>query len=168
MNWLQVVDATCFFMYNYCIVTNTMIELNKTYTFECPASFGTLSQERVDKLFTDGRRASGFLELQLEEWFEGLVFEDGKGYDHRYKYMKELFDAKCFTKGGAKFCPSVMLGAGRSVDEEKLWEHATDMIYIFCDVVEFPKVRVVFKRGSDLTQYTKGSIPFKDRNVLFA
>ena len=145
-----------------------MIELNKVYNFECPASFGTLSQERVNKLFTDGRRASGFLELQLEEWFEGLVFEDGKGYDHRYKHMKELFDAKCFTKGGAKFCPSVMLGAGRSVDEEKLWEHATNMIYIFCDVVEFPKVRVVFKRGSDLTQYTKGSIPFKDRNVLFA
>ncbi len=168
MNWLQVVDATCFFMYNYCIVTNTMIELDKTYTFECPASFGTLSQERVDKLFTDGRRASGFLELQLEEWFEGLVFEDGKGYDHRYKYMKELFDAKCFTKGGAKFCPSVMLGAGRSVDEEKLWEHATDMIYIFCDVVEFPKVRVIFKRGSDLTQYPKGSIPFGDRDALFA
>ena len=168
MNWLQVVDATCFFMYNYCIVTNTMIELNKTYTFECPASFGTLSQERVDKLFTDGRRASGFLELQLEEWFEGLVFEDGKGYDHRYKYMKELFDAKCFTKGGAKFCPSVMLGAGRSVDEEKLWEHATDMIYIFCDVVEFPEVRVIFKRGSDLTQYPKGSIPFGDRDALFA
>ena len=69
-------------------------------------------------------------------------------------------------RGGAKFCPSVMLGAGRSVDEEKLWEHATDMIYIFCDVVEFPKVRVIFKRGSDLTQYTKGSIPFKDRNVF--
>ena len=31
-----------------------------------------------------------------------------------------------------------------------------------------PKVRVVFKRGSDLTQYHKGSIPFGDRNVLFA
>ena len=145
-----------------------MIELDKVYEFECPASFGTLSQERINKLFTDGRRASGFLELQLEEWFEGLVFEDGKGYDHRYKYMKELFDAKCFTKGGAKFCPSVMLGAGRSVDEEKLWEHGTDMIYIFCDVVEFPKVRVIFKRGSDLTQYPKGSIPFGDRDALFA
>ena len=145
-----------------------MIELDNTYTFECPASFGTLSQERVDKLFTDGRRASGFLELQLEEWFEGLVFEDGKGYDHRYQYTEELLDAKCFTKRGAKFCPSVMLGAGRSVDEEKLWEHATDMIYIFCDVVEFPKVRVIFKRGSDLTQYPKGSIPFGDRDALFA
>ena len=143
------------------------MKLNKVYNFECPASFGTLSQKRVNKLFTDGRRASGFLELQLEEWFEGLVFEDGKGYDH-VDTEGIKYDAKCFTKGGAKFCPSVMLGAGRSVDEEKLWEHANDMIYIFCDVVEFPKVRVIFKRGSDLTQYPKGSIPFKDRDVLFA
>ena len=56
---------------------------------------------------------------------------------------------------------------GRKVDEEELWEHANDMIYIFTDVVEFPKVMVRFVKGSDLTQYTKGSIPFKDRNVLF-
>ena len=54
------------------------MELNKTYTYECDASFGTLSQEKVDKLFKDGRRASGFLEIQLEEWFPDLTFEDGK------------------------------------------------------------------------------------------
>jgi len=144
-----------------------MIELDKVYEFECPASFGTLSQELVYKLLTDGRRASGFLEQQLAKWFPDLTFEDGKGYDHVDTEGKQ-YDAKCFTKGGAKFCPSVMLGAGRSVDQNKLWEHANDMIYIFCDVVEFPKVRVIFKRGSDLTKYTKGSIPFKDRNVLFA
>ena len=144
------------------------MKLNHTYTFKCDATFGTLSKEKVNELFTDGRRASGFLELQLEEWFEGLVFEDGRGYDHRYEYMEELFDAKCFTKRGANFCPSVMLGAGRSVDKVKLWEHAINMIYIFCDVVEFPKVRVIFKRGSDLTQYSKGKIPFGDRDALFS
>ena len=48
------------------------IELDKTDVFHCPASFGTLSQEQVNKLFTDGRRASGFLEIQLEEWYDGL------------------------------------------------------------------------------------------------
>ena len=143
-----------------------MIELNKTYEFACPASFGTLSQEKVNKLFTDGRRASGFLEIQLEEWFPELTFEDGKGYDHVDREGLR-YDAKCFTKGGAKFCPSGMLGMGRKVNEEELWEHANDMIYIFTDVVEFPKVMVRFVKGSDLTQYTKVSIPFKDRNVLF-
>ena len=58
--------------------TKQDVILNHTYTFDCPSTFGTLSQERVNKLFTDGRRASGFLELQLEEWFEGLEFVDGK------------------------------------------------------------------------------------------
>ena len=144
-----------------------MIELNKVYEFECDATFGTLSQECVNKLFTDGRRASGFLELQLEKWFPELTFVDRKGYDH-IDINGKKYDAKCFTKGGAKFCPSVMLGAGRSVDEQKLWEHANNMIYIFCDVVDFPKVKVIYKYGHDLVKYTKGSIPFGDRNVLFA
>ena len=143
-----------------------MIEINKKYSFECDASFGTLSQERVHELFTDGRRASGFLELQLEEWFPSLKFVDGKGYDHIDKNGIK-YDAKCFTRRGAKFCPSVMLGAGRSVNEEKLWEHANNMVYIFCDIVNFPKVNVIFKNGSDLKNYKKGSIPYGDYNVLF-
>jgi hypothetical protein len=144
-----------------------MIELNKVYEFECDANFGTLSQNCVNKLFTDGRRASGFLELQLEQWFPELTFVDGKGYDH-VDNNGNKYDAKSFTKGGAKFCPSVMLGAGRSVDEEKLWKHANDMIYIFCDIIDFPVVRIIYKRGCDLIQYSKGSIPFGDRDVLFA
>tara|TARA_B100001250_G_scaffold141781_1_gene121315 strand:+ start:106 stop:546 length:441 start_codon:yes stop_codon:yes gene_type:complete len=142
------------------------IELNKTDVFQCEASFGTLSREKVNKLFTDGRRASGFLEIQLEEWFPDLTFEDGKGYDH-VDTNGQQYDAKCFTPRGANFSPSVMLGAGRKVDRTKLWEHATDMIYIFCDIVSFPEVRVVFKKGSDLTHYNRGAIPFGDRNVLF-
>lgn len=143
------------------------IELDRVYVFQCSASFGTLSQSVVNQLFKDGRVASPFLERQLELWFPDLTFVDGKGYDHVDIHLQK-YDAKCFTKCGAKFCPSVMLGAGRSVNEEKLWEHAMDMIYIFCDVVDFPQVRVVYKKGSDLLKYPKGSIPFKDRNVLFA
>jgi hypothetical protein len=102
-----------------CGILELVIEINKVYNFECDATFGTLTQERVNKLFTDGRRASGFLELQLEEWFPELTFVDGKGYDH-IDANQVKYDAKCFTRGGAKFCPSVMLGAGRSVDEKKL------------------------------------------------
>ena len=103
-----------------------------------------------------------------EEWYDGLEFKDGKGYDHINKNIPgQLYDAKCFTPRGSNFSPSVMLGAGRKVDEEKLWEHANEMIYIFCDVVSFPEVRVIFKRGSDLKKYSKGKIPFGDRDVLF-
>jgi hypothetical protein len=144
-----------------------MIELNRVYDFTCPALFGTLSQSLVNQLFTDGRRASGFLEKQLELWFPELTFVDGKGFDF-VDPTNQKYDAKCFTKGGAKFCPSVMLGAGRTVNEEKLWEHATHMIYIFCDIVDFPQVKVIYKKGTDLLKYPKGSIPFGDRDVLFA
>ena len=90
------------------------IELNKTYTYECDATFGTLSQEKVNKLFTDGRRASGFLEIQLEEWFPNLTFVDGKGYDH-VDTDGLKYDAKCFTRGGSKFCSSKYLGVGLSL-----------------------------------------------------
>jgi hypothetical protein len=143
------------------------IELDRVYIFSCSASFGTLSQSVVNQLFKDGRVASPFLERQLELWFPDLTFVDGKGYDH-VDTVFQKYDAKCFTKRGAKFCPSNMLGVGRSVNEEKLWKHAVDMVYIFCDIVDFPQVRVVYKKGSDLLKYPKGSIPFKDRNVLFA
>ena len=143
------------------------IELNKTYTYECDATFGTLSQEKVNKLFTDGRRASGFLEIQLEEWFPNLTFVDGKGYDH-VDTDGLKYDAKCFTRGGSKFCSSKYLGVGRSLNVEAHEAHAENIIYIFTDVVEFPKVQVRFVKGSDLIQtYKKGSIPFSHRNALF-
>lgn len=143
------------------------IELNKTYTYECDATFGTLSQEKVNKLFTDGRRASGFLEIQLEEWFPNLTFVDGKGYDH-VDIDGLKYDAKCFTRGGSKFCSSKYLGVGRSLNVEEHEAHAENIIYIFTDVVEFPKVQVRFVKGSDLIQtYKKGSIPFSHRNALF-
>ena len=143
------------------------IELNKTYTYKCEATFGTLSQEKVNNLFTDGRRASGFLEIQLEEWFPNLTFVDGKGYDH-VDTDGLKYDAKCFTRGGSKFCSSKYLGVGRSLNVEEHEAHAENIIYIFTDVVEFPKVQVRFVKGSDLIQtYKKGSIPFSHRNALF-
>ena len=63
---------------------------------------------------------------------------------------------------------SKYLGKNRKLDVEEHEAHAENMIYIFTDVVEFPKVQVRFVKGSDLLQtYKKGSIPFKDRDVLF-
>lgn len=140
--------------------------LDKTYKFSCKASFGTLSQESVNKLFTDGRRASGFLEKQLENWFPELSFIDGKGYDH-IDSNGIKYDAKCFTKLGAKFCASKYIGVGRKLNIQEHLEHSCKIIYIFCDIVDFPIVYVIFKKGSDLTHYKRGFIPFKDRNLLF-
>jgi hypothetical protein len=144
------------------------VEFDKVFEFTLDnVSFGTLPNEIIYDMFKDGRLASHFLERQLEQWFPELTFVNAKGYDH----LDEdgvMFDQKCFTKGGLKFMPSTMIGAGRSLDEEVAQAHANEINYICCDIVDFPSVRVVFKRGSDLVaEYPKCSIPFKNRNFLF-
>jgi hypothetical protein len=49
-----------------------------------------------------------------------------------------------------------------------LHEHAESIDYIISDVTEFPKVRVVFKQGTDLVRdYPSGKIPLKARKTLF-
>lgn len=118
-------------------------------------------------MFKDGRLTSHFLERQLEIWFPDLTFVNAKGYDH-VDSAGVKYDQKCFTKGGLKFMPSTMQGAGRSLNEEVAQAHANEINYICCDIVEFPKVRVVFKRGKDLVKdYPKCAVPFKDRSNFF-
>jgi hypothetical protein len=61
-----------------------------------------------------------------------------------------------------------MLGAGRRINLEELHEHANSIDYIFSDVTEFPKVRIVVKKGTDLVRdYANGKIPYKNRSTLF-
>lgn len=145
------------------------IEFNETYTFDFTGtvSFGQLPEPVICEMFKDGRLASHFLERQLEVWFPELTFVNAKGHDHLDEQGVK-YDQKCFTKGGLKFMPSTMIGAGRSLNEEVAQEHANEINYIACDIVDFPVVRVIFKTGSDLVEdYPKCAIPFKDRQKLF-
>ena len=143
---------------------------DKTYTFDFTGSvsFGGLPEAVICEMFKDGRLASHFLERQLEVWFPELTFVNAKGYDH-VDTAGVKYDQKCFTKGGLRFMPSGMIGAGRKLDEAVAQEHAREINYICCDIVDFPLVRVVFKRGTDLAnEYSKCAVPFKDRAKLFA
>ena len=145
------------------------IEFDKTYTFDFTGtvSFGQLPEAVICEMFKDGRLASHFLERQLEVWFPELTFVNAKGHDHLDEQGVK-YDQKCFTKGGLKFMPSTMIGAGRSLNEEVAQEHANEINYIACDIVDFPVVRVVFKTGADLVKdYPKCAIPFKDRQKVF-
>jgi hypothetical protein len=64
--------------------------------------------------------------------------------------------------------PSKMLGIGRTFDEDEARSHAEELVYIIHDIIDFPKVRVVFKKGSELTRdFPKCSIPKGKREVLF-
>ena len=144
--------------------------LDTVYEFNLDGQvqFGNMPIALLHKLFQDGRVASKFLEHTIPEWFPELEFVDQKGHDHVNKITKRKYDLKGFTKGGASYAPSNMLGAGRAINEEILHEHARSIDYIISDITEFPKVRVMFKSGTDLVkQYPSGKIPAKDKNVLF-
>jgi len=151
------------------MIVSSPVVFDKVFTFNLDGSisFGTLSEDVIHEMFKDGRLASHFLERQLEKWFPELTFVNAKGYDHvDGKGVK--YDQKCFTKGGLKFMPSTMIGAGRSLNEEVAQAHANEINYIACDIVDFPIVRVLFKSGADLVaKYPKCSIPFKDRADFF-
>jgi len=145
------------------------VEYNKTFTFEVDASFGLLSKEVINEMFKDGRVASKFLENHIPVWFPELEFVDAHGYDHVNKETGRKLDAKCFTKGGLTYAPSNMLGGGRKIINEVAHEHAHEIDYIACDIVDFPSVRIRFVNGSDLVeQFPNCKIPKSKREEFFA
>jgi hypothetical protein len=145
------------------------IELDKTYDFKIDSvSFGSISKARIHEFFKDGRVASFFLEEQLPHWFPELTrIEGNKDHDH-VDTRGRKYDAKNFTKGGLKFMPSNQMGAGRKFNALVAHNKANKLIYICCDIIEFPKVRVKFIKGSELIkEYPKCSVPKSKREVLF-
>lgn len=146
------------------------IELNKPYEFDLKETitFGNISPERLYEFFKDGRNASFMLEEQLTHWFPELTrIEGNKDHDH-IDEEGNLYDAKNFTKNGLNFMPSNQIGAGRKFDPEASYEKANKLIYICCDIVDFPRVRIVFKQGSELIKTNPNcKIPKTEREVLF-
>lgn len=145
-------------------------KLDVVYEFDLTeqVQFGNIPIEQLHKLFQDGRVASKFMEHSIPSWFSDLEFKDQKGFDHKSKSTGRQYDLKGFTKGGACYAPSNMLGVGRSIDKEKLHAHANTIDYIFSDITEFPKVRLIFKSGSELVKkYPSGKISIKEKNTLF-
>ena len=149
------------------------IEFDRVYNFDLTGtfSFGDLPDSTLVEIFKDGRASSFFLEPQLVSWFPELRHITGcKGYDHVSSLDENIkYDAKNFTaKAGCKFMPSSMIGTGRKFDQEQFLFKTENMNYIICDIVDFPKVNVIFKRGKELAiQYPNGKITKAKRGDLF-
>jgi len=157
---------------DYIILITNKIEHDKVYEFSLDGllSFGNLSEGIVREIFADGRVASHFLERQLPVWFPELEFVSGcKDHDHtRVDDISVKFDQKCFTKGGCRFMPSSMIGAGRKFNETKFLEKAKALTYIVCDITSLPFVQVIFKDGANLaSEYPKGVITPNEKERLF-
>jgi hypothetical protein len=144
--------------------------INVVYNFDLSekVQVGDIPKNELYELFTDGRVSSKFLERQISIWFPDLEFVDEDGYDHISKSSGIKWDVKGFTKGGATYAPSNMIGKGRKILIEEMHLHANTIGYIFTDIVDFPKIKVVFKDGKDLvTSYPDGRIKFSDRDIFF-
>lgn len=148
------------------------LEDGKVYTFDLAGSikFGTLTEEVLNESFKDGRLSSHLIEKQLEDWFFNLEHVEGcKDHDHIDRMVGKKYDAKNFTKNGCKFMPSSMIGTGRVFEQKLFEEKASSLHYIICDIVDFPKIRVISLSGADLVnKYKKGNIPLGERSVLFS
>jgi hypothetical protein len=147
-----------------------MLEYNKVYEFDLAGKvkFGDLPTELIHEMFKDGRVASKFMEHHLPIWFPELEFVDAKGYDHVRTTDGRRFDLKSFTKGGTTYAPSVMVGAGREIDEQKLHAHAETIDYVLSDITEFPRVRIKCIPGRDLVRdYPAGHISVAKKQLIF-
>ena len=145
------------------------IEINKEYAFEIHNfAFGDIPDDELIENFKDGRCCSWFMEPQLSKWFPQLIRVKGnKDHDHK-DANGVLYDAKNFTSNGLQFAPSNQYGAGRKFNESVAHEKANKLIYICCDIVDFPKIRVKFAEGSQLIkQFPKCKINKNQREEFF-
>ncbi|MGA2750988.1 MAG: hypothetical protein ABSG59_19645 [Verrucomicrobiota bacterium] len=95
----------------------------------------------VREYFTDGRRVAFIIERRLKTELgfrlapsEGAAFDlvDGQG---------DKWEARNLTSSGVYFCPSYMVGSGRSFDEPGFLRKLKQLKgYILTDIEEFPNV----------------------------
>ena len=127
------------------------MKLDHTYTFKIENfAWGNLPESVLISLFRDGRTCAPFIQQQLPVWFNDLKYVDESGYDHTAGDRK--FEHKSFTKGGCIFAPSNMVGSGRKINEQVVYQHIvhTKLTYIITDITEFPTIRVRFVDGVTL------------------
>ena len=148
-------------------------EFNKVYHYDLSdwIRIDGWTKEGVRELMVDGRFASHILERQIPKWHPALAHVKGcKDHDHVDEGLGGIrFDAKNLTKNGCRYMPSNMIGEGRVFDKQIFHEKAKNMNYIICDIVDYPKVRLIFKSGPDLLKlFPKGVISKgKGRKELF-
>ena len=132
------------------------LEFNKVYSFkvehlfhpQCPKNY---VNSMVKKIQTDARTSSPIItSFVSEQWFCGLEYVDEKYRD--FVGGGYNIEKKMFGRYGAKFCPSYMVGSGRTIDPEKSLKICKDneLVYLLADANEFPNVYLTFVDGIEL------------------
>ncbi len=99
-----------------------------------------LSKKDTKDYFTDGRRVSFMLERRLafEVMNGSLAPSEGAGFDLLDANGKK-WEVRSISRGGVYFCPSYMVGSGRSFDEAGFISKLNEIEgYILSDIEGFP------------------------------
>lgn len=145
------------------------IRLNHTYEFHLADQirFDTIPAMELYTLFQDGRFVSPLLESWITHIFPLTRVLGNQDHDHIDTQGKK-YDMKNFTKYGMKFMPSNQLGSGRNFDACIAKKKADHLIYICCDVISFPTIKIRFVKGKTLFErYPSCHIPYGQRDRLF-
>ncbi|MBI4669790.1 MAG: hypothetical protein HY747_11545 [Elusimicrobia bacterium] len=98
--------------------------------------------EDVREYFTDGRRISFILERRImREVLKGkLAPGEGASFD-LYDGRGRKWEVRSISRGGVYFCPSYMVGSGRSFNSKGFLEKLAEIEgYVLCDIESFPDV----------------------------
>lgn len=147
--------------------SNLSYQLNLLYSFTLDNfAFANLSQEELLFIFKKGNNVSPFLELYLAKMFN-LTFVNKTYYDFIDPIGNKI-EQKTFTKYGCCFMPSTFRNNGYD-SEDELMKVCYENIYMLCDITEFPRVNIIFKKGVDLFKdFPDGKIPVRYKLSIFS
>ncbi len=114
-----------------------------------------ISEKDVQAYFTDGRRVSFILERRLAyEVLAGtLAPSEGAGFDLTDGQGRK-WEVRSISKGGIYFCPSYMVGSGRSFDEGGFLKKLDEIHgYVVSDITKFPSVPYWLIEGTKVRKW---------------
>lgn len=96
----------------------------------------------VREYFTDGRRVSFILERRIAREILGGTIAESEGAEYDLLDTQgNKWEVRSVTRGGVYFCPSYMVGSGRSFSEPGFLAKLAEIKgYILADVDGFPNV----------------------------
>lgn len=101
-----------------------------------------ISTDDVLEYFTDGRRVSFILERRIACEILGgtLARSEGAGFDLQDAQGRK-WEVRSISRGGVYFCPSYMVGSGRSFEPSGFLAKLDNIEgYILADIESFPQL----------------------------
>ncbi len=140
---------------------NTAPNGNLTWDVEEIAQALQISGEDVREYFTDGRRVSFILERRIaREVLKGtLASTEGAGFDI-VDSEGGKWEVRSISKGGIYFCPSYMVGSGRSFKKQGFLNKLSEIKgYIVADIESFPQIPFwIIPSAQVLTWWNEGKL----------